>query len=610
MYKEVLRAIGALSLEIPTPSQQINPPDTAETTLPETTDLQKTDIERLSSLMNAIAADLQAVFHLKLIANSINNQQGSQDSYDYRLIYKQNSTNTTYTRHLCRYLVFEKDAANEPKQTLAFYVEKSEQDPQNARFCICISTFPSILNLKNENMSEDRQKYYRFADYELRDGLCYRYNKHYSQNQWTTDITPHQTDPAHPIIRETIKKNITEREVTDKFIELCCLIEDAPDKTEEQLRNSVLAGVSAILPYYRHVLGITEDSYAKGDHKEKNTILCGPPGTGKTYHTAVRAVAICDQRDIEEVSHQDHALTMQRYHELERAGRIGFTTFHQSFSYEDFIEGIRPDLTSDSSEHTEIRYKIESGTFKKFCNRADQFPAPYVFIIDEINRGNISRIFGELLTLIESSKRKGESDERSAILPYSHETFSVPSNVYLIGTMNTADRSIALLDTALRRRFSFVEMMPQPDVLKGLQIPFDSTGRLFIDVEKLLNTINRRIELLYDRDHTIGHAYFCQLTPGKATFAEFRSIFRNKIFPLLQEYFFDDYEKIQLILGDKQKTDGKEKPVPFIQQNTLNFWREFKCNASDFDDVMLPEVSYTINEKAFDDPARYFRIYY
>ncbi len=217
----------------------------------------------------------------------------------------------------------------------------------------------------------------------------------------------------------------------------------------------------------------------------------------------------------------------------------------------------------------------------------------YVFIIDEINRGNISKIFGELITLIEDSKRDGEKEAISITLPYSKEEFSVPKNVYILGTMNTADRSIALMDTALRRRFEFIEMMPNEELLTDIVIDG-------IEVKKMLETMNRRIEALYDREHTLGHAFFMPLkNEKKATINQLASIFTNKIIPLLQEYFYEDYEKIMLVLGiDTQNKDTKK----FIS---------VKSNRNLFQNIQNIDLipTYQINEKAFQIPDNYMTIY-
>lgn len=217
----------------------------------------------------------------------------------------------------------------------------------------------------------------------------------------------------------------------------------------------------------------------------------------------------------------------------------------------------------------------------------------YVFIIDEINRGNISKIFGELITLIEPTKRIGAEEESRVILPYSKKEFGVPKNVYLLGTMNTADRSIALIDTALRRRFNFVEMMPDVEVLEGIYVGS-------INIKEMVETINRRIELLYDREHTIGHAYFLILkdTP---TIEKLSGIFLNAIIPLLQEYFYEDYSKIQLVLGD----NAKANEYKFILDEKIKMNAFFKGKP----DIDLPEQKYGIQTTAFSKENSYKEIY-
>ncbi|MFM7681431.1 MAG: McrB family protein, partial [Bacteroidota bacterium] len=218
--------------------------------------------------------------------------------------------------------------------------------------------------------------------------------------------------------------------------------------------------------------------------------------------------------------------------------RYFFTTFHQSYSYEDFIEGIKPVLENEESDGS-VAYRIEDGIFKQICKKAEIDPEnQYAIFIDEINRGNISAIFGELITLIEQDKRKGAANEMTVILPYSKKPFSIPQNLDIIGTMNTADRSVEALDTALRRRFSFVEMLPKPDLLKDIEIEG-------IELNLLLETINERIEVLVDRDHTIGHAFFI----NDITIQDLRNTFANKIIPLLQEYFYGNYSKMELVIG-------------------------------------------------------------
>ena len=259
-----------------------------------------------------------------------------------------------------------------------------------------------------------------------------------------------------------------------------------------------------------------------------NIILYGPPGTGKTYHTVEKSVEVINGSPCR--THEDAKIEFER---LKKGGQIIFTTFHQSMSYEDFIEGIKPELECGS-----LGYKIENGIFKRISNAAKKNPnEKYVLIIDEINRGNVANIFGELITLIEEDKRLGNSEEMTCKLPYSKDEFGVPNNLYIIGTMNTADRSVEALDTALRRRFTFEEMMPNPGLL-GKTVDG-------VNLQEFLAVINKRISLLKDREHQIGHSYFMKVT-DKTTLIDV--IFKNVI-PLLQEYFYGDYEKIQMVLG-------------------------------------------------------------
>jgi hypothetical protein len=366
-----------------------------------------------------------------------------------------------------------------------------------------------------------------------------------------------------------------------------------------------------------------------------NLILFGPPGTGKTYHTINKALEIIG----EETKGRTRQELKNIYDSKVKDGQIVFTTFHQSMSYEDFIEGIKPSMDQESK--SELAYEVVPGIFKRICSTASggqqnfeekiewlksecseidskdpvtiktagsefnisyrggktfrvkpkasnnpesDYPAsienirkvyeggsrrdvynptyvsgildylythglqknnakyvnakPYVLIIDEINRGNVSQIFGELITLIEEDKRIGKLEALEVLLPYSKSMFGVPSNIYIIGTMNTADRSVEALDAALRRRFSFEEMSPQPDLLTN-----SVEG---IELRKLLEVINLRIEKLLDKDHQIGHAYFL----GVKNMKELELAMYHKIIPLLQEYFFGDYGKVGLVLGD------------------------------------------------------------
>ncbi|NLL94822.1 MAG: AAA domain-containing protein [Thermoplasmatales archaeon] len=443
-----------------------------------------------------------------------------------------------------------------------------------------------------------------------------------------------------------------------------------------------------------------------------NLLLYGPPGTGKTYNVVNYAVAIVENRPLEEVIAEGYSLALEKYDRYTKMGRVAFMTFHQSLSYDDFIEGIRPVV----DDRGNLLYVATPGVFYSFCQSAEnpkllpgenpladldvksdaalwavapggfgdtpekerafsesnipfeclpegakigdvlfsmaapdetdgvgiitedpaerkdeahvsvdwvgvgvrfiadkkQFaelpckirgtkvksyieslPATdasdagnCVFIIDEINRGNISRIFGELITLLESSRRKGMPECLEAYLAQLKVMFSVPQNVYLVGTMNTADKSLTALDTALRRRFEFVEMMPDPDVLKGRKVAD-------VELSKLLAVMNERIEVLYDREHTIGHAYFI----GVKTIDDLAQCFIKKVIPLLQEYFFDDYEKICWVLGH---ADNPRK-CDFIRVKKRSEF-QMKFNLPDIYEI---ETNYRV----YVNPESYIQIY-
>ena len=370
--------------------------------------------------------------------------------------------------------------------------------------------------------------------------------------------------------------------------------------------------------------GDEEETMGKASKKEfdKNVIFYGPPGTGKTYTTAKRAVEICKTESEEELT--DYTEVMKRYNELKEKNRIEFITFHQSYGYEEFIEGIKPvvsnedDESEDESENNkesktnikienDIKYDVVDGIFKKFCDNArkaiiethdnKENKEPYVFIIDEINRGNISKIFGELITLIETTKRAGKEECISTKLPYSKEEFTVPDNVYIIGTMNTADRSIALMDTALRRRFKFEEMLPNYDLLKDI---FVEDGGVKVNIGAMLKTINERIEYLYDREHTIGHAVFLELKENK-NIDKLENIFKKSVIPLLQEYFYEDYDKIRLILGDNAKDEDEQ----FIFAESIKPKDVFEGDTGDID---IPEKKYIIKYENFRNIMAYKNI--
>lgn len=494
--------------------------------------------------------------------------------------------------------------------------------------------------------------------------------------------------------------------------------------------------------------------------QELNAILYGPPGTGKTFATSRIAVEICDGS-----APEDHQQLMQRFAQLRSESRISFVTFHQAYSYEDFIEGLRPVLAEEESgveseSGQEIRYECRPGVFKQLCEFASvvptksgggksidwqnvrvwkmslgdtadpeeatiyeeclsegvvrlgyggdvdfsgcetraqidealqkQFPdrnlthvqmvdaikngmkmgdlivitdgnrkfrgigkvsgnyklldkqvyrqarplewlsilkesrpreliysknfsqvsvyrlrdeslklsglqqfltpvskeqaTNFVMIIDEINRGNVAKILGELITLLEPDKRLGGANELQVKLPYSGEWFGVPTNLYVVGTMNTADRSIAFLDVALRRRFKFIELMPDYDLID--EAWSESVDAGLLDLGTLLRVMNARIEFLYDRDHQIGHAFFLAAT----SLLEVRDVFCSKVIPLLQEYFYGDWSKVCQVLGCPVDLDtGKQtSSMPLIVAQSLKQLAGLTIDEED-------KLSYTIN---------------
>jgi 5-methylcytosine-specific restriction protein B len=399
-------------------------------------------------------------------------------------------------------------------------------------------------------------------------------------------------------------------------------------------------------------------------HIPKNQILYGPPGTGKTYSTVDLAL------DILGASDRKNDITSIGKLKEEFGDQVEFITFHQSFSYEDFVEGLKA-----NSDGEKMTYNIEDGIFKKICENAknsgndslsnlnevinklkeqlseeslelktlvkhkpftltnqtkngfyaqpndgnsynpvnitsitefyknpdlkdmrtgaifksyvmpvikylkDKFKLenyqettdkkPHILIIDEINRGNISQIFGELITLLEETKRTGQKEAITLQLPYSKESFSVPDNLYIIGTMNTADRSLTMMDTALRRRFDFIEMLPNADLVNG-----NFNG---IDVKEILLKINERIEILYDREHLIGHSFLIKVENLK----QLKNAFKNKILPLLEEYFYDDFEKINLVLGSDN----------FYKKQEPNLFKDEQYNKAIYKKQNIEELS-------------------
>lgn len=264
-----------------------------------------------------------------------------------------------------------------------------------------------------------------------------------------------------------------------------------------------------------------------------NQILYGPPGTGKTFESIRRAIAIVENKPWTTVQQMDNNSIQKRIETHFNSGQVVFTTFHQAMSYEDFVEGIKPTVVNH-----QIHYTIQDGILKKLVQQAVQEPdKTFALIIDELNRGNVANIFGELITLLEEDKRLQALNALKVQLPYSKKNFTLPPNLYLIATMNTTDKNIEHLDMALRRRFSFIEMLPDSILL--------SENIEGINLRLMHQIINERIAMLLDQHYLLGHAYFMNIS----SLNDLQTVFKTQIIPLLLEYFYGDFGKIGLILG-------------------------------------------------------------
>ena len=282
--------------------------------------------------------------------------------------------------------------------------------------------------------------------------------------------------------------------------------------------------------------------------KKKNLILQGAPGVGKTYNTARLAVKLISN---EQIDYTDDSAVMTSYNSLSQDHRIRFVTFHQSMDYEDFVEGLRAQQVDLGDGRKGINYAPKDGVFKKICKDAlDNPDKDYVLIIDEINRGNISKIFGELITLLESDKRHGQPHELSVSLPYSGKDFFVPSNLYILGTMNTTDRSVGSLDYALRRRFAFETIHASEDVImSNKNAPDDLKQKektLFEDIKKFISDSKPDMDV---EDLMVGHSYFMA-----DNIDDLKIQFEYEIIPLLEEYVADG-----IIMVSKEKFDSKKE---------------------------------------------------
>ncbi|MCG4584663.1 AAA family ATPase, partial [Anaerosalibacter bizertensis] len=316
-------------------------------------------------------------------------------------------------------------------------------------------------------------------------------------------------------------------------------------------------------------------------NRKKQVILYGPPGTGKTYY-AEKASKEIAARNMYKKSFIDLSESEKQsiLGDGRTSGVVRICCFHPSYGYEDFIEGIKPNIIDGKTQ-----FELKDGIFKSLCLDAKKKPDQnFYLIVDEINRGDISRIFGELIMLIEVNKRN-----KDIILPLSNEPFSVPENVYIIGTMNTADRSISLLDVALRRRFGFIELMPDYSLLEGISLEGLPLARWLKEINRgILENIGKDA-----RNLQIGHSYFLENERPIRDIHKFKSIVKEDIIPLIEEYCYGDYDLIANILG-QGIVDTKAQCIRyelFDSQDNSNFvnvllqpWPDLKTTTDDEDE--------------------------
>lgn len=357
------------------------------------------------------------------------------------------------------------------------------------------------------------------------------------------------------------------------------------------------------------------------DTRPQNLLLHGPPGTGKTWALKERALQLAIKVDaLPSPVDPDHRKKLDGlWLTCIRSEQIAMCTFHQAYTYEEFVEGIRP-----RAQDGKISYNVEDGLFKKLSllalaeglggavralgvderlKRAKAILAiegdpraqldftggrQFVLVIDEINRANVARVMGELITLLEDDKRIGGADPIVLRLPASGERFAVPPNLHVIGTLNTADRSIALMDVALRRRFTFEEKRPDVEVLRNA---FPTKGALSALVVDLFTTINQRLLFLHDREHQIGHAYFLKVR----TIEDLRDVMVKKVLPLLQEYFFGQWVRVALVLGHEMEDGGRTPTVTgndasVLQVTKIAEIQTLGFNHDDYEDQHTVEV--------------------